>query len=203
MSGLARGIDTEAHIGAMGSGKTVAIIGSGYNFLYPDENRELAKKIGEEGGLLLSEYPLNTPPQKHQFPERNRLIAALSDQLLLIEAPLKSGSLLTAKEAATLHRPIFALPGRADWPTFAGNHEWIKEGKAKLATSIDDLMEGISLKTVQDSDPFLSLFGETERDLETLLDLTGLPLPKLNAHLMRLVLQGKIRELPGKLYKKR
>ena len=96
VSGLARGIDTEAHLGALSCGKTVAVIGSGFSSLYPAENRELADKIGSDG-LLISEYPLKTPPSRFQFPARNRIIAALSEKLLVIEAPLKSGSLITVE----------------------------------------------------------------------------------------------------------
>ncbi len=203
VSGLARGIDTAAHEGALTGGKTVAILGSGLKSIYPQENKPLAEKIGAEG-LLLSEYPLHTPPQPYQFPARNRLIAALSTQLLIIEAPIKSGALLTANEALSLKRPLFAVPGRVDWPSFLGSHLLIKEGKAKIATALEDLVAGVSKKLSFSSkdEPLLALFGETEKDVETLLALSGLPLPHLNAELMRLLLQGKIAEFPGRLYKR-
>jgi len=201
ISGLARGIDTEAHKGALAKGKTVAVIGSGLGSIYPEENKELAKVIGKEG-LLLSEYPMQTPPSRFQFPARNRIIAALSEKLLVIEAPLKSGSLITADEALLLKKELFALPGRVDWESFIGNHQLIKEGKAKIVTSIDDMIEGGLVSKSEINEGLLSHFGQTEVDIETLLLQTNLPLSSLNAQLMRLVLQGKIRQIPGGFYKK-
>lgn len=200
VSGLARGIDTEAHLGALSCGKTVAVIGSGFSSLYPAENRELADKIGSDG-LLISEYPLKTPPSRFQFPARNRIIAALSEKLLVIEAPLKSGSLITVEASLQLKRPIFALPGRIDWENFAGNHNLLKEGKAKLTTSIEDLFPGGLISESTTHEGLLAFFGTAEVDSDILLLKSKLPLPTLNAQLMRLVLQGKIKQLPGGFYK--
>jgi len=201
VSGLARGIDTEAHVGAMSAGKTVAIIGSGFASLYPAENRELGEKIGKEG-LLLSEYPIHTPPNKYQFPARNRLIAALSEKLLVIEAPLKSGSLITVEAALRLNRPVFAIPGRIDSENFVGNHQLLKEGKAKLALSIFDVLDRKSTTILPViNEGLLSFFTQSEIDVETLSIKSNLPLSTVKAQLTRLVLQGRIRQLAGGFYK--
>lgn len=140
VSGLAEGIDGAAHTGALnGQGPTLAVLGCGLDHVYPKHHATLAKRIGEEGGLLISEYPPGTAPQPGFFPRRNRIIAALSDALLVVEAALRSGSLITARVASTLGRPVFAVPGSIHSPQSRGCHAMIKQG-AGLAETVGDVI---------------------------------------------------------------
>jgi DNA processing protein len=141
VSGLARGIDSAAHRGAIsGSGMTIAVLGHGLDRVYPTENRDLAYEILSRNGCLLSEYPPGLPPLKHHFPERNRIISGLSRGVLVVEAAEKSGSLITAKHALEQNRDVFACPGTFDDQGFFGNHKLIQEG-AKLVFSAQDILE--------------------------------------------------------------
>lgn len=214
ISGLARGIDTAAHEGALDHGHTVAVIGSGLAHIYPKENVSLAKKICEKG-VLCSEYPLFTPPDRFQFPRRNRLIAALADAALLIEAPLQSGAMGTLEWVASLGKPCFALPGRVDCETFRGNHRLIKEGKAKLvenAAEMISLLRPGTFRQAKRMDPVADLtpteqqlllqFPQNEVSFDELALSTRLPIATLNALLMGLNIKNIIREHPGKLFRK-
>ncbi len=146
VSGLARGVDSAAHRGALsGSGKTVAVMGCGLDRIYPPENRRLAEEILERGGLLVSEYPPGIPPSKRNFPERNRIISGLCLGTLVVEAAEKSGSLLTADFALEQGREVFALPARFDETCFRGCHRLIQNG-AKLVTSLADIVEELGFE---------------------------------------------------------
>ena len=139
VSGMAAGIDTAAHSGALeGSGRTVAVWGTGIDRVYPPANRDLAHRIAEEG-LLLSEFPLGTRPLAGNFPRRNRIIAALTQAVLVVEAALESGSLITARLAAEIGREVMAVPGSIDNPHSKGCHKLIKDG-AKLVECLDDIL---------------------------------------------------------------
>lgn len=128
VSGLARGIDTEAHKETIrANGKTIAVIASGLNDSYPPENRDIQQEIGTHH-LLLSEYPIDTPPKKHQFPMRNRIIAGLSEAVIVIEAEYKSGSLITAQLALTEGREVFCVPGNITSPLSLGTNHLIQQG---------------------------------------------------------------------------
>ncbi len=152
VSGLAAGIDTAAHQGALqAEGQTVAVMGTGLANIYPASNQQLAKKIPHNGALL-SEYSIFTTPDRHHFPQRNRLVAALSDLLLLIEAPRKSGAMHTMKLAAKQGKPLLALPKGE------GNQDLIKTRKAIEVETLEEIEQWMNSHTRQEQ---LSLFGET------------------------------------------
>jgi len=143
ISGLAIGIDTCAHIGSLKAqmyGKTIAILGSGIDEIYPKENVELARQIIKSGGCIISEYPLGTKPNKKNFPQRNRLISALSDGVLVVEAGIKSGALITADFAIEQGKEVFAIPGDINKDQSIGCNLLIKDG-AKIVTVIQDILE--------------------------------------------------------------
>ena len=140
VSGMAAGIDTAAHEGALkAGGSTIAFWGTGIDRIYPPANRQLAYRIAEQG-LVLSEFPLDTRPLAGNFPRRNRLIAALSQAVLVVEAALESGSLITARLAAEMGREVLAVPGSIDNPHAKGCHRLIKDG-AKLVESLEDILQ--------------------------------------------------------------
>ena len=140
VSGMASGIDTAAHQGALqAGGGTIAVWGTGIDRIYPPSNKSLAYEIAEKG-LIVSEFPLNTRPLAGNFPRRNRLIAALSQVTLVVEAALESGSLITAKLAAEMGREVMAVPGSIDNPHSKGCHKLIKDG-AKLVECLDDIVQ--------------------------------------------------------------
>lgn len=140
VSGLARGVDSFAHKGALAvNGRTIAVLGSGLANIYPEENCDIASEIVSSGALV-SEFPVNTPPNRQNFPRRNRIIAGLSLGTLVIEAPNRSGSMITARFTNELGREVFALPGRIDNPNAEGCNRLIKDGQAKLVQNIEDIL---------------------------------------------------------------
>jgi DNA processing protein len=144
ISGGARGIDSAAHRGAIsaGGGRTIAVIGSGIDIPYPPENVEFFATIAQHGAVV-SEYPLGTPPNKENFPRRNRIVSGMSRGVLVVEADERSGALITARQAADDHnRPVFAVPGRVDNPLSAGTHQLIRDG-AVLAARLEDILENL------------------------------------------------------------
>ncbi|MCF7916837.1 MAG: DNA-processing protein DprA [Candidatus Omnitrophica bacterium] len=144
VSGLAKGVDTAAHKGALSvAGSTVAVLGSGLNYIYPRQNNKLADLIFEKG-LVVSEYPLNTAPLASNFPRRNRIISGLSRGVIVIEAAQRSGALITANFAVGQNREVFAVPGRINDFQSKGPNSLIKEG-AKLVDSIEDVLEELNL----------------------------------------------------------
>ena len=215
VSGLARGIDTAAHVGALKTGRTLAVIGSGLAHLYPPENKKLAEEIAKKGAVI-SEFHLNALPEKYHFPMRNRIVSGITRGTLLIEAPLKSGALITVKLARSQGKPVFALPGRVDNENFQGNHHLIKTGEAKLVENGSDVLSHFEdlfpatgkiepLKKVHldpEEQVFLNQWPSEEITLETVEQLTKLPIKKINVLLMRLQLKQAVKEYPGKIYKK-
>jgi DNA processing protein len=144
ISGLASGIDSCAHEEAIILGKTIAVLGTGLDRIYPQENKKLFDKIIKNDSLIISEYPLGAEGMPWNFPQRNRIISALSDAVIVVEGNLQSGSLITARFAIKQDKPLFALPGPIDSAESNGPNMLIKSGVAELLTSVDDVFEKIS-----------------------------------------------------------
>lgn len=141
VSGLAFGIDAAAHEGALDAkGRTVAVLGNGIDAIYPAAHESLGRQIAETGGAIVSEHPPGTPSLPHQFLARNRIISGLAEAIVIIEAPIASGALATARHAAIQGREVFVLPGPADHPHYEGAHMLIREG-ARLVRNAEDLLE--------------------------------------------------------------
>jgi len=146
-SGLARGVDTLAHQASLKSnGQTIAVLGTGIDraSIYPPDNKRLAEQITQQGALI-SEFPLGSPPLKEHFPQRNRIISGISLGVLIIEAPQRSGALITARDALEQNREVFAVPGHIFSSNSIGPHDLIKMG-AKLITSANDILEELGLE---------------------------------------------------------
>jgi len=171
ISGLAVGIDTQAHLGALKNG-TIAILGSGFNHLYPPINKSLTVEIVKNNGLLLTEYPPSWPVKAQHFPARNRLIAALAECVIIVEAAAKSGALITADLALELGREVMAVPGSIKNPFATGCHSLIKQGAYPL-TDINELLSMLRLPSRVESKKQLS---EAESKFLNCIDFTGTPL---------------------------
>lgn len=214
VSGLALGVDGAAHDGAMlGGGNTIAVVGTGLDRVYPKKHLELAHRIAAQG-MIVSEFPLGTPPLNANFPKRNRIISGLSQGVLVVEAALKSGSLITARLAAEQGKEVFAIPGSIHSPQSRGCHALIKQG-AKLVETAQDVLEELRLPSVQapenppgadDEAPadsaFLAALGFDVVSLDALQARTGLPTPELQARLLELELDGHLTRLPGGLFQR-
>ncbi len=143
VSGLAKGIDKVAHENSYKTiGKTIAVLGSGLDIMYPKENEELFNKIIDNGGLIISEFPMGTKPNKENFPKRNRIISGLSKGVIVIEAKKKSGTMITVNHALDQGRDVFVVPGNIDSINSTGTNELIKEG-AKMVTSYKEVLDDI------------------------------------------------------------
>lgn len=144
VSGGARGIDTHAHKGALvpKNGRTIAVLGSGVDIAYPPENAALFDQIVSSGGAVLSEFPIGTPPNAENFPRRNRIVSGMSRGVLVVEADVKSGALITAKYALEHERVVLAMPGRIDNPLSAGPHALIRDG-AVLVEKLNDILDNL------------------------------------------------------------
>ena len=141
VSGLALGIDSYAHIGAIkANGKTIAVLGNGLDTIYPKENLYLSKKILDSGGAIISEFPLGTKPEKMNFPARNRIISGISNGVLVVEAKKQSGTMITVDFALEQGRDVFAIPGNINYANSYGTNEIIKQG-AKLVTTWEEIVE--------------------------------------------------------------
>ncbi len=214
VSGLALGIDGAAHDGAMlGGGDTIAVVGTGLDRVYPKKHLGLAHRIARQG-MIISEFPLGTPPLTANFPKRNRIISGLSRGTLVVEAALQSGSLITARLAAEQGKEVFAIPGSIHSPQSRGCHALIKQG-AKLVELAQDVLEELNLpltgvseslsgasRTADGADPLLAALGFDAVSLDALQARTGLDTARLQAQLLELELGGQVARLPGGLFQR-
>lgn len=216
VSGLALGIDAAAHRGALVTvAGTVAVIGTGADRLYPARNEALARDIAEKG-VVLSEFPLGTPALGSNFPRRNRIIAGLGLGCLVVEAALRSGSLITARLAAESGREVFAIPGSIHSPLSRGCHQLIRQG-AKLVESAADILEELrweasaaastmdkpaTAASNADEQRVLTFLGHAPCALDTLAARSGLTPADLLAMLLPMELAGRVAQLPGGLYQR-
>ena len=215
VSGLAQGIDGAAHEGALaGAAGTIAVVGTGPDRVYPARHLELAHRIAARG-LLLSEFAPGMPPLPDNFPLRNRIIAGLSLGTLVVEAAIRSGSLITARLASEAGREVFAIPGSIHSPQAKGCHWLIQQG-AKLVESAADIVDELAGTRGErqaeaadlfgddaSADPLLDALGDDPVTLDALLARTGWPTPDLTARLLELELDGAVARLPGGLYQRR
>ena len=219
VSGLALGVDGAAHEGALqgatkGQLATIAVVGTGLDRVYPRQHRELAHRIAQNG-LILSEYPLGTPPLSPNFPRRNRLISGLSQATLVVEAALQSGSLITAKQALEQGRDVMAIPGSIHSAQAKGCHALIKQG-AKLVESVQDVLEELRMPNAlaqmplalaagdEDApdDELLRALGHDPVSLDALQARCGWTTARLQAQLLELELMGQVGRLPGGLFQR-
>ncbi|MBR1922103.1 MAG: DNA-processing protein DprA [Kiritimatiellae bacterium] len=227
VSGLALGVDAEAHRGALDAGgKTVGVIGSGLDCFYPEENRDLAREIVKKGGAVVSEFPFGRQPDQQTFPQRNHVVAALARGVVAVEAPFKSGTLITTSLAADMGRVVMAVPGRVDSRSSAGCLALLRDG-ARLVRSAADVEEELAELIPrqmprsgavapppterrqkdpprQDAPRFsieeaiiMREIDEEGVPMDALIRRTGLPAEKVNALCVSLRLKGRVRFFPG------
>jgi DNA processing protein len=206
-SGLALGIDAAAHIGGLaGAASTIAVMGTGPDIYYPRRNAKLAQRIAVEG-CIVTEFPVGTPSAQGNFPRRNRLISGLSRGVLVVEAALGSGSLITANYAAEQNRDVFAMPGSIHSTLSKGCHRLIKDG-AKLVESADDVLSEYGIRPLNGTrqfaideppgrDPILEAMAYAPMSIDEFAMHTGLGAATLAAQLTKLELDGVIEALPG------
>lgn len=204
VSGLARGIDAEAHQGAIDAGGvTVAVLGSGPDIIYPPENERLSAAILERG-CLISEYPPGAEPARHTFPERNRLISGLAKAVVVVEAGEKSGTMITVGTALDQGREVLAVPGEITRSSAVGSNRLIRDGSGVVLETADILRAmGIEASKVQHApgeDPLLALIRDQAATPEEIARVTGLPVQEARARLLDLELRGLALRRPGGLF---
>lgn len=216
VSGMARGIDTQAHKGALAAGgRTIAVIGSGFNRMYPPENRQLAEEIARQG-CVISEFPMDAEPLRQHFPQRNRVISGLALGVLVVEARRNSGALITADFALEQGRDVFAVPGPVDRPASAGTHDLIRQGAA-LVCCAEDIVEEMaylppssaacavaasaprqgSCGGGNDEKLLYGIIADGDVSLDDLVRESGFGVCRLSGLLLKMQLMRLIRRLPG------
>lgn len=210
VSGLARGVDTAAHQGALAAkGRTIAVIGSGLLAIYPPENLELAEKISGSGAVV-SEYAMQTKADRQTFPVRNRIISGASFGVLVIEAGERSGALISANQAVEQGRAVYAVPGRIDQPNGMGSNRLIQQG-AKLVTCAGDILDDMGLLFAESPrleaarGPALDggervvfeAIGDDETVMDEIVERSGLPTPVVSSTLLALEMKKLVRRLAG------
>ena len=216
VSGLARGIDTAAHQGALAAkGRTIAVIGSGLGELYPPENAELADRIAASGAVI-SEFPIDTKPDRQTFPIRNRIVTGMSFGVLVVEAGANSGALISANMAAEQGRTLYAVPGRIDSPAALGSNRLIQQG-AKLVIGVDDILDDLPLvfrnkpdlpaaapvaDLTPDQQKILDALGTDEAALDSVIATSGLTAAAVSSTLLALEMRRLVKQLPGKRFVK-
>src|SRR5467141_4425408 len=219
ISGLARGIDTAAHQGALAAkGRTIAVIGSGLSRLYPPENAALAEKIRNGNGAILSEFSMEVEPDRQTFPMRNRIISGWSQGILIVEAGLNSGALITASQAIEQGRSVYAVPGHINAPSAMGSNRLIQQG-AKLVMDASDILDDLQILLPETKPspeaaarPLPPLSEEerriydaieaTETSIDEITEKTKLPSAAVSSTLLRLELKRLVKQLPGKYFVK-
>jgi DNA processing protein len=223
ISGMALGIDAAAHRGGLeGGASSIAVVGTGLDLVYPARNRALAHELAERG-LIVSEFSLGTPALAKNFPRRNRIISGLSRGVLVVEAALASGSLITARQAAEQGREVFAIPGTIHSPFSKGCHLLIKQG-AKLVDDANDILVELQWQTARnampavapaigddetadpaeptESDPILAAMGYDPVSLDALMERVSLPAHQIMARMTELELDGAVAPMPGGKYQR-
>ena len=213
ISGLARGIDTAAHQGALAAqGRTIAILGSGFHKLYPSENKLLAEKIAASGAVI-SEFSMEVTADTQTFPMRNRIVAGWGSGVLIVEAGFGSGALITATQAIDQGRNVYAIPGQIDRPTAAGSNRLIQQG-AKLVTSAADILDDLNILLPRtheelpipaarsaslkpDEKLVYEAIGESETPIDTIISKTALPSGQVSSTLLLLEMKRLVKQLPG------
>ncbi len=212
VSGLARGVDSMAHRTALRSGgQTIAVLGSGLNFIYPPENKHLAEEASNQGALI-SEFPIDSPPARGTFPSRNRIISGLSLGVVITEAGEDSGSLITANVAAEQGRLVFSVPGPINSRQSQGTNNLIKLG-AKLVTGVGDILEELKISQTSVGAEMVEIVGSNERETKILSQLSLQPIhidvlakatkfavSELGAMLTVMIISGKVADLGGSFY---
>jgi len=216
VSGLARGIDTAAHQGAIAAnGRTIAVIGSGFEKLYPPENKELATRIAENGAVV-SEFPMQCQADRRTFPMRNRIISGMSFGLLVVEAGFRSGALISANQAGEQGRSLYAVPGRIDSPNAMGSNTLIQQG-AKLVMSAQDVLDDFSIlfPTTPEMEPagpreqldatekaVYDAIGDDPTAPDEIISKSRLPSAKVFSTLLALEMKRLVKQLPGTRFTK-
>jgi len=220
VSGGARGIDTAAHQGALsGKGRTIAVLGTGINLVFPVENAELFERIAANGAII-TQFPFNRPADKQSFPIRNRIVAGMTLGTVVVEANLSSGALITANFATEYGRQIFAVPGRIDSPRSKGCHDLIKKG-AKLCEGVEDILSEFEYLFPASNKPasasetgvlpalelsenerkiFDAVPADDESSIDEIIRASGLPSSAVSVGLFGLEMKRLVKQLPGKMF---